>query len=63
MRNNVRAVTIDGATAAAFESVNAALGDTYEIWVIHGGFLYELTTLKSLAPLLDAVAATWKFSH
>jgi len=63
VRNNVQSVSVDGASGAAFESLNATLGDTYEIWVIHGGFLYELTTLKALAPLLNTVAAAWKFSQ
>jgi len=54
-------VTIDGATATSFYSTNAALGDTAEIWFIHGGYLFEVTTLKPLASWLSQIMETWKF--
>jgi hypothetical protein len=31
-----------------FFGSNSAMGDTREIWFIHGGFLYEVTTYKEL---------------
>lgn len=61
VRTNVRNATIDGATAAAFYSTNAALGDTAEIWFVHGGYLYEVTTLKPLDTWLSGIMQTWKF--
>lgn len=61
VRNNLTNITVDGATGAAFYSTNTALGDTREVWVVHGGFLYEVTTLKPLDTWLGAIIQTWKF--
>lgn len=60
VRNDPTAITVDGAVGAAFYSKDAALGDTREIWFIKNGFLYEATTLKSEAPLLDTIMQQWK---
>jgi hypothetical protein len=61
VRSNLQNITIDGATGASFYSRNAALGDTAEIWLIRGGYLYEITTLKPLAGWLSDIMQTWKF--
>jgi hypothetical protein len=61
VRNNLTNITVDGATAAAFYSTNIALGATREVWVVHDGFLYELTTLKSLDAWLGEIIQTWRF--
>lgn len=61
VRTDVTDVTIDGATAAAFYSQSATLGETREIWFIRGGFLFEVTTLKPLSTWLDAILRTWLF--
>ena len=52
---------IGGVTGDAFYSTDAALGATREVRVVHKGFLYEITTFKSLDAELDAVIQTWKF--
>jgi hypothetical protein len=62
VRESLTNITVDGATAAAFYSTNAALGATREVWVVHGGFLYEMTTLKSLDTWLGSIIQTWKFT-
>lgn len=62
VRDNVRNATVGGAGGAAFYSKNTALGDTYEVWFIHGGYLYEVTTLKALEPMLNSILATWRFN-
>lgn len=54
-------ITIDGATATSFYSANAALGDTAEIWFIHGGYLFEVTAPKSQAAWLSEIMQTWQF--
>lgn len=54
-------MTVDGATGAAFYSTNVMLGETREIWFIRGGYLFEVTTLKSLDTWLDGILQTWKF--
>jgi len=61
VRTDVQNVTVDGATGAAFYSYDARLGDTYEVWFIHGNYLYELTTLKPLAPQMQERLATWEW--
>ena len=61
VRNNLTNITVDGATGAAFYSTNTELGDTREVWFVHGGFLYEVTTLKPLDAWLGAIIQTWKF--
>jgi hypothetical protein len=61
VRNSPRDIKIDGATATSFYSTNAALGDTAEIWFVHGGFLYEVTALKAQADWLTGIMQTWQF--
>jgi hypothetical protein len=52
---------IDGATASAFYGRDLRLGDTYEVWFVHGGYLYEVTTLKPLDGWLQGIMQTWTF--
>ena len=52
---------IDGVPAKSFFGYNDAMGDTREVWLIHGGFLYEVTTYKSLDDWLTLILQTWKF--
>ena len=61
MRQGAHDVMIDGATAASFYSTDTALGETAEIWFIHGGYLFEVTTLKPLAAWLSEIMSTWQF--
>lgn len=61
VRTGEAATTVDGATAVKFHSVSFGMGDTYEVWFIKNGFLYEVTTYKSLESDLDQILKTWKF--
>jgi hypothetical protein len=61
VRQNPLKVSIDGAMAMSFYSVNTAFGDTAEIWFIHGGFLFEVTTYKPLDAWLGQIIESWKF--
>jgi len=61
VRKNPVDLQIDGVSATAFYSEHALYGETREIWLIHGGYLYELTTLKPLEGLLNEIVKTWKF--
>ncbi|MDP1721587.1 MAG: hypothetical protein Q8L37_00090 [Candidatus Gottesmanbacteria bacterium] len=61
VRESLSNLSVDGATAAAFYSTNAALGATREVWFVRGGFLYEVTTLKPLDTWLGTIIQTWKF--
>ena len=61
VRNNPTFGLIDGASAASFYSTDPRLGDTYEVWFIHGSYLYEVTTLKPLDAWLQNIMQTWVF--
>lgn len=61
VRKNAVPVTVGGATGAAFESADAELGDTLEVWFIHQGLLYEVTSPKLLEGWLDPILTTWQF--
>lgn len=53
--------TLSGVKANVFYSKHAAIGDTYEIWTIHHGFLYEITTYKEYDSWLNQMVQTWSF--
>ena len=61
IRREMKDITIDGATGAAFYSEHPLLGETAEVWFVREGFLYEVTTLKVLAPWLTEILASWQF--
>lgn len=61
VRQGLENIQIAGATAAAFYSTDALLGETREIWFVRDGFLYEVTTLKALDSWLSDIISTWQF--
>ena len=61
IRKNMADVTIDGVVGATFYSTNVLLGETAEVWFIKDGFLYEVTTLRSLDQWLSKIMQTWLF--
>lgn len=61
VRTNLTNITVDGVTGATFYSTNITLGETKEIWFIRGGYLFEVTTLKSLDAWLSDIMQSWKF--
>ena len=60
--NSPQNITIDGAPATEFLSTNPAMGASREIWFLHGGYLYEITTPQPLDPWLLSIMQTWKFN-
>ena len=52
---------VDGTPAKTFFGYNDHMGNTREVWFIHGGFLYEVTTYKPLSAWLPEILQTWKF--
>ena len=54
-------IAIDGAPATMFFSQDTFLGDTREVWFIHGGYLFEVTTPKVLDADLAHVMLSWAF--
>jgi hypothetical protein len=61
VRNDVEKTTLDGIEAVTFTSVDQFLGDTREVWFIKGGYLYEITTLKSEEEWFRPVIQSWRF--
>ena len=51
---------IDGAPAKSFFGYNDQMGETWEVWFIHDGFLYEVTTYKPLDGWLNSILQTWR---
>lgn len=52
---------VDSAEAVQFWSKDVALGETREVWFIHNGYLYEVTTFKHLDGWLQDILSTWRF--
>lgn len=56
-----RTIALDGTPGTIFFSIDPLLGETRELWVIHGGYLFEVTAHKSLDEWLGTIMLTWKF--
>jgi hypothetical protein len=54
-------VTVAGASGIEFFSNAPRLNDTREVWFIHGGLLYEVTTYKELDAWLKPIIGSWRF--
>ena len=63
VRTGLKNITVDGATGASFYSTDSILGATAEVWFTRGGYLYEVTTFRELAPSLANILATWQFTN
>jgi len=61
IRANVENTHVAGVPAVTFVSRDALLGDTREVWFIHDGYLYEVTTLKGISDWLIPIMNTWRF--
>jgi hypothetical protein len=48
--------------AVAFNSQDPTLGTTFELWFIHGGYLYEMTTFSGTGDWLAPIVQTWQFT-
>jgi hypothetical protein len=61
VRKGERAARIGGAEGVAFYGFEARMGQTYEVWFIKDGLLYEVSTYKELEEWLNEILATWRF--
>ena len=61
VREKTEEIIVSGAKGVAFYSQDPFLGDTREVWILHGGYLYELTTFKAYEAELQTVLQTWRF--
>ena len=55
-----RSATLDGTKAIAFSS-REGTEDVFEVWFVHSGSLYQITTTAEFAPTLQGILQTWKF--
>jgi len=58
---DVHPVQVAGADGLALTSDEAGVGRVAEVWMVHDGVLYEITTYPELAHLLGQVLSTWTF--
>ena len=61
VQEDLRDGEVAGAPAAFFYSENIFLGETIEIWFIKNNFLYEITTVRGLEPLVMKMLESWQF--
>ena len=58
---NPRAGTLDGVKALAFSS-REGMEEVFEIWFVHAGNLFQITTKADFADTLQKILQTWKFT-
>jgi len=61
VRKNVEDTILDGVRAVTFNSYDERLGETREIWVIHNGYLFEITTMSGTGNWFIPVIQSWRF--
>lgn len=61
VRESLTNLKIDKVPGMSFYSQNLSLGETWEVWFIKDGFLYEVTTLRSEQKWLEETMKTWRF--
>src|SRR3989344_4274840 len=52
---------IDSALATMFFGKDPLLGETREVWFIHGGYLFEVSAPKVLDEWLGTIMSSWRF--
>ena len=57
----VQALDLGGAEALAFRSADADLGPTYEVWCVHGGYLYQVMARADFEAELNGILKSWRF--
>lgn len=60
--SNEQSVTIDGKTAGiSFDGIDSSFGKTAEVWFVHNGYLFQVTTYIENKDLLRTIVGTLKF--
>jgi len=52
---------IDGRDAITFYSQDPDIGETFEVWFVHDGLLYQVMTYRHLETWLTDILQTWQF--
>ena len=58
---HVRAGTLADMEVLVFNSYDASLGDTYEVWFVRGGYLIQIMTYADNTEALNQILGSWKF--
>lgn len=53
--------SVDGAPAVAFFGRHPEVGDTREVWFLHGGYIFEAVTVKAQEEIIGTSLSTWQF--
>ena len=61
VRTDVENTSVDGVRAVTFRSRDAVLGPTREIWVLRGGYLYEITTFQGVGNWFGPIISSFRF--
>ncbi|MDO8589718.1 MAG: hypothetical protein Q7R69_00360 [bacterium] len=61
IKQNPSTFYLDGVLATSFYSKSVKLGETWEVWFVHKGFLYEVTALREQESWLSPIIKTWLF--
>lgn len=59
--NNPGAAKLDGELSFVFYGKDPDLGDTFEVWTVHGGKLYQIMGIKADEQLISDAINTWKW--
>ena len=57
----VEIVVGEGIRALLFGSSNPLFGEMREVWFLHDGYLYEVTTYADLESWLSSIMESWRF--
>lgn len=61
VENGQSIILPSGIPAFAFLSKNQSLGHTLEVWFVHNGYLYQISTYASLIDFMTAILGTFSF--
>ena len=59
--SNEKEILVGGERALSFTSKDELGGETREIWIARGGYLYQITGYKNFEKELLEIMGTWKF--
>lgn len=58
---NAENISVGGVQALSFKGRDESLGETFEVWLIHSGKVYQVTAPFTFKDSLKEILKTWKF--
>lgn len=58
---NPREIEIDSVPAISFNGNEESVGETYEVWFVHEGYLYQITAYVGFQEGIRKILGTWGF--